>query len=203
MRVTTSLLALVLILIPSAASSVGVSLGKLSLSFSDNDQIDQITVQPNQAFSFYINVGLDFGDIGDPSRNVFDGIKAWEACVVLPPEVNVTDRIIHHASFGGAPPTCGDNWILVLDRCLVAQDTPTVLIEYEAMISADLENIPISMMAADPSSFGGTAPGWAQCVIQNPDEDTHPFDPAWSAPIVINENVAADLASWSALKARY
>jgi hypothetical protein len=194
---------LLLTLAAPVAAQQGPDLGQLFLSF-DPDLVDQdLDLEPNQTFDVYLRAQVDFGDLGEPARNDFDGIKTWETCVTMPPEITVLDRIVMHPSFNGADDSCGENWQMVLDSCLRAENTPATLVRYRCRLDLDVTNLEISLEAASPSSIEGERPGWFQCVFTGQPSDLHAFASGYTEPVVINGGVATDGASWSSLKGRF
>jgi hypothetical protein len=195
------------VLLPLAAALAGPvraeqgpDLGDLFLSFSPTLAVQHLDLKANEAFDVYLRVEVDFGDVGEPTRNGVDGIKTWEACLSIPPEITVTNRTVMHPSFNGADDSCDENWQMVLDTCLRAEDTPVILIHYQCRLSLEVRNLEIGLDAASPSSIDGGRPGWYQCQFTGQPTDLHAFASGFTEPLVINGGVRADDASWSALK---
>jgi hypothetical protein len=199
------LLILLTTLAPSAlwAQSQGDPLGRLYLSFAPDAEVRNAELEAMQSFELYLIAELDFTDIGDPDRNEQDGIKGWETCITIPPEVTVTNMEILRPGFNGADDSCDENWIMILDSCAFGEDMPVAFVRYEAVLTTAARNVELSLGPASPSSIDTNAPGWFVCAPRGEPGDIRPFEPDWSELTVINERVATDAFSWSAVKSLF
>lgn len=182
-----------------AQAQQGPDLGDLFLSFHPTLVVQQLDLEANATFDVYVKVQVDFADVGEPTRNTFDGVKTWEACLSFPPEVTITDRIVTHPSFNGADESCDENWQMVLDSCLRTSEASAILVRYRCRLSLDVTNLEIAIGGASPSSIEGERPGWFQC-LDTGQTGLHAFASGYTEPLVINSEVTVEESSWSALK---
>jgi hypothetical protein len=188
---------------PAAADGQGTPLGKLYLSFSPDSPVHAIEIDPMVPFSWYVVAEVDFTDIGDPDRNGTDGVLGWETCIEVPPEITITGREVLRPGFNGADASCAENWIVVLEGCLWAEDTPQAVVRYQGRLDAEATNVEVSLAPASPSSIEGEVPGWFVCLLTGQPTDVHPFASGWETPLVVNERVATGPSTWSAVKRRF
>jgi hypothetical protein len=153
-----------------ADSGFNPNLESIYLSFDPTSRPDKglegryKNAEPLEPFTFYLMLYLDWGiaPFDDPARNDYDGASAWEARVVLPPEVVVSSRELPagHTNFGGS----ADNWIVGTgSQCITGDQTPFVLVTYTALLASPATDRRIQIKGSIPSAFDED-PGCVYCV---------------------------------------
>jgi len=201
--ISGSILLAATLLLPCALArpqSYGPPLGSLGLSFDPGVLQRRIEVAAMENFDWYVTVAIDFGSALQNGR---DGLLIWEASLAVPPEITILSAE-HVPDVAFCDECSATDWRALLGRCVFADETPTVMVHYQAKLLQDVDDLTISLVPASPSNFGDTAPGWRVCANTGDAlVDLHPFATGWTNPIHVNSTVANERSSWSALRGRY
>jgi len=183
---------------PVIGQTLGDDLGEIWLSLSMESVSQTKEVSLDETFLFYVMTSIDFGSQG---QNAADGMLAWEAKVVIPAGITVNSRQVMGGPLGICADGSCDNYSLGFSACRHAENSPMVLVRYEATVTALPGPLEISLAGADPSSTGDV-PGWLQCV-GNPAPDLHRFASGPGTALQLSPKVASAQRSWSSLKADF
>ena len=179
MRCARSCLALLaLALLPSSAAAqvVGSAFGEIWLSADTEERIDyNEALSGFTPFSFHVMVAMDFADDGRPSENSTNGLSGWEASLVIPPQITVTDRQLNPV--GSTNAGADENWIVTMGNAVFADSVPFCVLTYTAQVNLAQvpEDLIISLGPATPSAGSTSTPNW----IEAANGVIHPFDPSW------------------------
>jgi hypothetical protein len=215
---------------------LGVSMSRTAVAVTFNDPIGDIylsfdnTLGPNKGtagryktvdafapFNFYVMVNINWGDApyNDPGRNASDGLKGWEASVVLPAGMIISGaRTMGGANWFDAG-SGDDNWVVgTAGVCVTGSQSPFTLVTYSgALLLAAANDLRVTIGASTPSSFDDTG-----CIICTPQPGILGCDPSggnlyptkqrwpggWiTVNCTANCDVAASSESWGSLKAGF
>ena len=179
--------------IPSSPPQFGTPMGELYLSAEPRARVASLSMEPLVPSAFFVVTTVDFGDIGRPELNADNGLAAWEARVVVPPQLLVIGRTLSPSTSLNLGSL--DNWIVGTGQMLPAQDTPLALARYDVVVVQEgLVGLRVTLGAPTPSSFDvfegpGPQPGWLEAMATGecPYPCIRPFASEWkSAGLIIN-----------------
>lgn len=107
--------------------------------------------------------------------NVPVGVAGYEFLVDVPPELLIVGVTAHPVSSSLDIDSSNEGFIVGSGVCMVGPG-PLVLAEFTCMALAPANDLRIHILPTVPSSFGGTAPGYAECTTLA----LYPFADAYS-----------------------
>ena len=131
-----------------------------------------------------VSVGLlEPFDIYILAENAPVGYAGYELYVNMPPEIVILDATPHPID----PKTLDidpslEGFIVGIGGPCLTGSGPVVLAELKCMAIQEGTGLPITISPANPSSFGGTAPGYCECGTLA----LYPFKDAYSGPATVN-----------------
>ncbi len=131
-----------------------------------------LTVAPSEIFDIYFI-----------AQNVPVGVAGYEFYVNMPPELlilQVTTHPVHPNTLD--IDSSNEGFIVGCGGLCLSGPGPIVLAEFKCMALNPAAGLPITIGPANPSSFGGTAPGYAECYTLAP----FPFADAYPGPATVD-----------------
>ncbi len=156
----------------------------------------------------YVVADIDFGDIGAPSQNLTNGIRAWEGGVTMPPELTILSTEVEGAINLGLGLT--DFVVGIGSPILTAASTPRPLVTISVVaLGSDSFTSWMGVTPVSTPSFPGvsvwieelTINGCQNVVSALPTQCFFVWD--FVGSMLISNEVAVEEESFGALKARF
>jgi hypothetical protein len=132
----------------------------IGVYFDPSARLDRAEVAPFATFTFYVATSDLDGDL-----------SGYEFRLLAPLQVTLLGATPIPASslnLGSAPA----NWIVGVGSCLDATQARAI-VQVTGMLMADLVNVELRLVAAQPSSVGGSGPAYTLC---GDEQEIHEFD---------------------------
>jgi hypothetical protein len=129
-----------------------------------------VTVAPLEVFDVYF--------ICD---NIPAGVAGYEFYVNMPPELLILSVTAHPVGSSLDIDSSNEGFIVGTGSCLLGPG-PIVMGEFRCLALAPATNLAITLSPVTPSSFGGTATGYAECNTLA----LFPFADAYPGPAIVN-----------------
>lgn len=156
----------------------------------------------------YVVADIDFGDIGQASQNLSNGIKAWEGSVTVPPQVNLLAAPYEgELSLGNS---LNDFIIAVGLPIITASSTPRPLVTLQMFATTDtLPTFNMELGAASQTTFDNVSI-WQEYLTLNGCQNVQTNLPfpcffVWdfAGSMLISNEVAVEEESFGGLKASF
>jgi len=161
-------------LFPALATAQGETLGAF---FDTGATQTTLSVSPFEPFNIYFI-----------AQNVPIGIAGYEFLVNVPPEIQLLSATAYPDEFNTLDIDSSlEGFIVGIGGACLTGSGPIILAEVSCWATQQVAGLEIWVGPSVPSSFGGTAPGYAECGTLV----LHPFADAYPGPAIVDVGLAA------------